>query len=369
MRAACLAILVTCTATLVAHPATAQTAPERLLTPAQTAAVDQAVRKVMDAQGLVGVAIGVIRDGKIAYLQGYGWADREDRAPMTADTVINWASNSKPMAAILALQLAEKGRLDLDADVRRYVPEFPNKGAIITPRQILCHQSGIPHYSNGRIVPARLAATRDPNALDPLNSLDRFAGSPLVFRPGEKEDYSSYAYILLSAVIERAGQQPYDEQVRDRIRRPLGLKSLQLDHRSRGQGWASGYLKERGRVVPAPEVANDWKFGAGGYKSDVRDFAAWATALLDHRLVSGGTERMMWTPQKTTRGEETGFGLGFQVEGRGQKISHGGKQDETTTRMVCYPKAHHGIVVMSNCGFGEMGQVSTAIYAALSGKR
>ena len=115
------------------------------------------------------------------------------------------------------------------------------------------------------------------------------------------------------------------------------------------------------------DEAHDWKFGAGAYKSDVRDFALWAAALLNHRLVSERTERMMWTPQKTTNGETTPYGLGFGDEAGNHrlKVSHNGKQEETATRMVLYPLAHHGIVVMSNCGFANVGAVSTAIYAAL----
>jgi CubicO group peptidase (beta-lactamase class C family) len=347
--------------------AAAQAVADRTLAPHKAETVDKAVNRVMKEEGLVGVTIGVIQNGRIAYLQAYGWADRERRIPAKVATVINWASNSKPMAAILAMQLAEKGLLDLDGDVRKYVPEFPDKGAVITCRQILCHQSGIPHYTNGKIVPALQDAASRRSLLDPIRSLERFSESPLIFEPGEKSSYSSYAYILLSAVIERTGKQSYDAQVRDRISVPLQLKTLQLDHRSPGANWATGYVKKGGRIVPAPEEANDWKFGAGGYKSDVRDFARWATALLNHRLVSEKTERMMWTQQKTKGGEATDFGLGFAIEDgkQGLKASHNGSQSETATRMVLYPKSNSGVVVMSNCNFAQVGVITTAIYSAL----
>jgi serine beta-lactamase-like protein LACTB, mitochondrial len=346
---------------------TAQVSDGRVLNTKQTAAVDEAVRSVMAEQQLVGVAVGVIRDGRVVYLKGYGLADREERTPVTTKTVFNWASNSKPMAAVLALRLAEKGELDLDADVRRYVPEFPSKGAVITTRQLLCHQSGIPHYSNGKIIPSG-KPDGGPDRLDPLRSLDRFSGSPLIFAPGEKADYSSYAYILLSAVVQRAGKQAFDEQLMDRIGKPLGMTSLQLDRSTLGPDWATGYLKKDGRVVRAPEEANDWKFGAGGYKSNVGDFARWAAALLNHQVVSSKTERLMWTPQATKSGKATQYGLGFVVEdGRqGLKISHNGGQTETATRMVLYPNAGHGVVVMCNCSFAKIGEVSTAVYKALS---
>lgn len=370
MRGICL-VVAAILAGLGPTRAEAQATAGPTLAPKKAAAVDAAVLEVMDKQELVGVAIGVIEDGRIVYTKGYGWADREHRIPATAETVINWASNSKPMAAILALQLAEQGQLDLDADVRTYVPEFPDKGVTITCRQILGHQSGIPHYSNGQIVPTRRDAESRRGPVDPLRSLDRFAESPLIFRPGARSEYSSYAYILLSAVVERAGKQPFDDQVQGRIAAPLGIRSLQLDHHTPGRDWATGYTMKEGKVVPAPEEANDWKFGAGGYKSNVQDFARWAAALLDHRLVSKTTERSMWTQQRTAGGETTDYGLGFAVEdgARGFKVSHNGDQREATTRMVLYPKARQGMVVMTNCGHGKPGEISTAVFAALSRKR
>lgn len=348
----------------------AQVVAGRSLDARRAAAVDEAVRSVMAEQQLVGLAVGVIRDGRVVYLKGYGLADREGRTPVTAETVFNWASNSKPMAAVLALQLAEKGQLDLDADVRRYVPEFPPKGTAITCRQLLCHQSGMPHYANGKIVPADRESETPPDRPDPILSLDRFSGSPLIFAPGEKADYSSYAYILLSAVVQRAGGQDFDEQVRGRIAKPLRMGSLQLDRGTPGPDWAAGYRKKGGQVVRAPDEANDWKFGAGGYKSTVSDFARWAAALMNHQLVSPKTEREMWTPQVTNGGKATEYGLGFAVEeGRqGLKVSHNGSQAEATSRMVLYPEAGHGVVVLCNCGFAKIGEVSTAVYSALNRK-
>lgn len=331
------------------------------------AKVDAAVRAEMTRQALVGASVGVLRKGEIVYLQGYGFADREKQVPVTVDTAFNWASNSKPLCGMLAMQLVEKGLLDLDADVRRYVPEFPEQTAgVITMRHLLAHQSGIGHYD---VIPApkELIVAKPP--FDPVRFLDKFSGTPLVFKPGEKRLYSSYAYILASAVVQRAGKEPYVEQLQKRIAGPLGLASLQLDTEYNGQPhWSAGYTKnEAGEVVRAPENAHWWKFGAGGYKSNVRDFALWAQAVLNHRLIAPETEAAMWTPQKTSDGEPTERGLGFIIDGDGDlSVSHGGKQTETTTRLVIYPQKRHGIVVMTNCGFGDTSALTTAIYQALS---
>ena len=113
---------------------------------AEVAAVDEVALAEIANQKAIGLSIGAIQHGRIAYLKAYGLADREKQTPATTQTVFNWASNSKPLAAILAMQLVESKAIDLDADVRTYVPEYPDQGAVITTRQLLCHQSGIPHY-------------------------------------------------------------------------------------------------------------------------------------------------------------------------------------------------------------------------------
>lgn len=355
-------------AVLLPVVALAESSPGRSLAPPIAMSVDNAVAAQLKKQAIVGAAVGIIQKGEIVYLKGYGQADREKDAPVTTRTIFNWASNCKPLAAVTAMQLVGQKLLDLDADVRKYVPEFPDKGQVITVRQILCHQSGIPHYSNGPIVPTKREYGTPHPYLDPVLALDTFNLSPLLFKPGAKESYSSYAYVLLSAVVQRAGHGSFPSQVEERIARPLGMKSWQLDVATNGQpNWAAGYTKDGGgRVIRAEEEANYWKHGAGGFKSDVQDFARWAQALLNHRLLSADSEKLMWTPQATADGNMTSRGLGFVVEEQGGlKVSHGGKQDEATSRLVLYPGAQHGVVVLCNCGFADVGAITTAVYQAL----
>lgn len=366
-------LLTVCALLTLVAPARAQDkAKGNTLAQAKAEAVDKAVKEEMEKQALVGVAVGIIQNGKIVYLQGYGSADSAKKTPVTAESVFNWASNSKPLAAVLAMQLVEKKQLDLDADVRKYVPEFPDKKTKISTRHLLSHQSGIPHYSNGKVVPVeRKYDVRDPFS-NPVLALDKFADSPLLFDPGEKVSYSTYAYILLSAVVQKAGKEPFQKQITDRVVKPLGLASFEYDTPAAKATWVTGYTKGKdGKVVPVADYAHDWKHGGGAFKSNVRDFARWGEALINRELVSEATEKDMWEPQQTTDSKLTTWGLGFVVEKgpREQpKISHNGKQDEATTRLVIYPKDRHGVVVMCNCEFADLGKVSSAVYTALSGK-
>lgn len=363
-----LALMVFC---LLPSFALAQALASKPLAPAKAATVDRIVAAELKKQGVVGAAIGIIQNGEIVYLKGYGLADRENRTPVTVQTVFNWASNSKPLVAVATMQLVEKKSLDLDADVRKYVPEFPDNGYVITPRQLLSHQSGIPHYTNGKIVPTKRRYPTSQPFMDPVVALDTFNQSPLLFAPGEKVSYSSYAYILLSAVVQRAGKEQFQAQIDRRIAKPLGMKSLQLDIESGTQkDWANGYKKNAdGQVVLATERANYWKHGAGGFKSNIEDFARWAQGLINRKLLSEASEKMMWSPQRLSKGGDTSWGLGFTIEDHDRlKVSHTGKQDEVATRLVLYPLARHGVVVMCNSRFGNAGAISTAVYKALNQK-
>lgn len=336
----------------------------------QQEAIDDAVRSEMESQQLVGVAVGVLRNGRVVFVRGYGMADREKKIPVTERTVFNWASNSKPFIAVAAMQLVERGDLDLDADIRQYLPELPDKGSKVTVRHLLCHQSGFPHYSNGLIVPLSKPPDDPLQELDPVVALNRFGASPLIFCPGERFEYSSYAFVILTAIVQRAGKAPISEQLTERIVEPLGLRNVQLDLPYNGQQhWTIGYRRNKGgQVEVVKDKAHHWSHGAGGYKSDIVDFARWAEALLNTELLDKKTENRMWTAQITTDGKRTSYGLGSFIKGSGKKlkVSHSGGDRETATRLVLYPRQRHGVVVLCNSGHGNPGKISTAVYRALS---
>jgi CubicO group peptidase (beta-lactamase class C family) len=310
----------------------------------------------------------VIRDGEIAYCKGYGFADIDSKSIVTERTVFNWASNSKPLIATAALQLVQSRRLTLDSPIRGYLPDLPGHLQPLTTRQLLCHQSGIPHYANGKIVPTG-AIVKPSDELDPVVAIHRFANSPLIFEPGTKIDYSTYAYVLLSAVVQAAGKQPLERQLGERIVKPLGMTSFQLDLPLRDQrDWTKAYHIADGLPRGINDYAHYWKHGGGGYKSNVRDFAKFAVALMTQALLDEQATRQMWTPQKLIGGGATRYGLGVVVSGSAAalKISHNGSQDETRTRMVIYPRQRHGIVVMCNTQTADPAKISTAVYSAIN---
>ncbi len=359
-------------ALLCTTPAWARAPISAPLAPAKAAAVDAAIQAEMQKEQIVGMAIGIIENGKVDYLKGYGLADREKNIPVTTETMFRWASCTKSMAAIAALQLAEKGQLDLEANVRTYVPEFPDKGVVITPHLLLDHQSGIVHYNNGKVVQTKATYKVPHPFTDPVVALDKFKESPLLFKPGEKYSYSSYGYLLLSAVVERAGKQKFADQVRERIVKPLGLTTLRPDYQwVKIDNRAAGYKLENGQVLLSSDTDQSWKWGGGAYISTIGDFAGFAEGLLNSRLVSKETETKMWTPQPTNDGKATEYGLGFEVvmkNGAVEKIWHEGKQEKTRTRFVIYPARNNAVVVMTNSEWVNPAKFSTLVYGALEKK-
>jgi CubicO group peptidase (beta-lactamase class C family) len=353
---------------LLVRAAIAESPIAEALAPARASAVEAAVEAELARQEIVGLSLGIVQKGRIVFLKGYGLADREQSTPVTTDTVFNWASNSKPVAGVLAMQLVEQHKLDLDADVRTYVPEFPEKTVVITCRELLCHQSGLPHYKNGDVIGTERTYDTDLPFLDPIVSLDKFNQSPLIFQPRERCEYSSHAYVLLSAAIQKAGGQPYAEQLQSRICTPLEITSLQLDLPRSDPLWAAGYNREgEGAIERVPDEVEYWKHGAGGYKSNIVDFARWASALVNHRLVSPETERIMWTPQATADGEITKYGLGFGVAHEGERliVSHNGGQPDVRTRMELHPDERAAVVALCNCQYADINAVTAAVFRAL----
>ena len=336
-------------------------------------AVDTAMQDEMKQQELVGLAVGVIQNRRVEYVRGFGWADRERKVPVTRQTLFRWASISKSLTGVASMQLWEKGKLDLNADVRRYVPEFPAKPTPISIRHLLCHPGGIVHYSNGPMV----VTVRGYEQANPFKNvvlaLDTFKRSPLVNAPGEKYAYTTHGFILLSAAVERAGKQKFALQVRDRIAKPLGMTTLQPDYQwMQIPNRAVGYRKRDGKVVVSTDTDVSWKLAGGGFISNIDDLAKFAAGLLNGKLVKPATRAKMWTQQKTNNGQLTGYGLGFSFKQyeKGELsswkanrtavvlIGHSGAQEKTRTYMILWPAQKTAVVAMTNSEHANINQLT-----------
>lgn len=282
-----------------------------------------------------GASAAIAVDGEIVWADAVGHADLEGDVLATTEMVHRIASISKPMTAVLTLQLVEDGVLDLDADVRAYVPEFPEKEWPFTLRQLLSHTSGIRHYG---IEGAWTMEHYD----DLTDAFVRFESSALLFEPGTEYRYSTYAYTIVGAAIEAATERDLEELMRERIWEPAGMTATRFERRGvEIEHAARGYRMVRGELAPAIPSDLSMKYPGGGMVSTASDLVRFAHAFESGLLVEDETRAEMLTEVRLTNGEGTGYGLGWGVrrgtDGELIAYSHSGGQRGTTSMLTVEP--------------------------------
>jgi serine beta-lactamase-like protein LACTB, mitochondrial len=293
------------------------------------------------ARGIPGLAIAVAVDGRLLYAEGFGYADLEERVPAWPTTKFRIGSISKSLTAVALVQLVAQGKIDLDAPVQKYVPSFPDKGAKITPRLLAGHLAGIRHYKGDEF----LISQHYDSVLDGLKI---FEHDPLVAPPGIAFHYSSYGYDLLSAVIESASGENFLIYMQRHVFTPLGLVDTTADqNRSIVEQRSRFYEREQdGATENAPHVDNSYKWAGGGFLSTAEDLVRFGSALLHPGFLSESSLHLLFTSQKTTSGQETGYGMGWFVHKSksGQRIyEHAGGSVGGTSQLIIYPDT--GVVV------------------------
>ncbi len=311
----------------------------------RVAAIGQAVRAEMTRQGIPGLSVAIVDDGRMVWTGGFGLADVENEIPATDRTAYRLASISKPITALAICQLAERGRIDLDAPIQRYVPGFPVKPWPITCRLLLSHLGGIRTYQGDE-----LASTRHYDTV--MDSLAIFQDDPLACEPGTRFLYTTYGYNLLGAVVREVAGRRYIQYVRENIFRPAGMDHARADdnfeiilHRARGYTrTASGAIQNSGMA----DTSN--KIPGGGLCATVVDLARFAIALQEDSLLDRETLETMYHEQQTSRGVPVGYGLGWQISRNGdhKEVWHMGSQQRVSTLLYMVPNRRVAVVLLSN---------------------
>jgi CubicO group peptidase (beta-lactamase class C family) len=329
---------------LVLGPAST-TRAQASLPPARLAAVEAAITAEMSRLGIPGVSAAVVVDHELRWSAGYGRTDVENNVPATAASVYRLGSIAKTITATAVLQLAEKGRLDLDAGVQKYVPSFPVKPWPLTCRQLLAHVGGVRWYAEGEMESTRHYRTV-------TDGLAMFKDDPLEFEPGTAFLYSSYGYNVLGAAVEGASGMGFLDYVRQHVFEPAGMERAQVDdvfaiipHRARGYQKAStGEL----RNSPLADTSN--KVPGGGLVATAQDVARFAMALQGGVLLQKDTLARMMTRQATRDGRLTTTGLGlFLGEREGVREAwHTGGQPQVSTVLYMQPDRRVAVVLLTN---------------------
>ena len=351
---------------LWASPSRAQQ-PE--LAPDKRAQIESAVTKFMASTHVPGVSVAIVENGEYEWGGGFGFADVENNVPASEHTLFRLASISKSLTATAAMQLWERGQLDLDAPVQKYCPAFPQKPWPISTRQVMGHLAGIRHYKTG---PDDLEIGNTRHFDNPIQGgLDFFKNDALLSEPGKQFHYSTQGYTLVGCVIEGASGSKYIDFVRQNVFLPAGMENTQIDNRFAIIPYRTRFYQktESGTVQNADFLDSSYKIPGGGWLSSAEDMGHFEVAILNDKLIKRATRDLMWTPLKPSDGSKDGYGLGWGNgnEGAIASVGHNGGQQGTSTAFTISPAQKAGVVVLTNMEGAEASDLAQEILKVLVG--
>lgn len=309
----------------------------------ETRRLVRALRRAAEIPGL-SVAVGV--GDRLVWAEGFGVAELETGAAAKPATRYRAASVSKVLTIAGAARLWEEGRLDMDAPVSRYVPAFTGP-ATVTPRLLAGHLAGIRHYRDGD-------DTLGFKHYDSVGAvLPAFVGDGLTSEPGTEFGYSTFGYVLLSAVMEAAADRPFLEVMQQTVFEPLEMLDTGPDLVAAVLPGRSGYyVRGQDRVIKnAPFEDPSYKWAGGGFLTTAPDLVRFALAHLRPGYLPGRVLAELFTSQRTADGEETGVGIGWRVgkDDAGRRIvHHAGGMGGARSLVMLWPDDDLAIALMTN---------------------
>jgi CubicO group peptidase (beta-lactamase class C family) len=299
--------------------------------------------------GSPGCALAVVRDGGIVYEKGYGLASLENGVPVDPKrTVFDIGSTSKQFTAASILLLARDGKLSLDDEIHKYVPELPDYGAPITLRNLLHHTSGLRDYINLMVMGDFTIQdlTTDDDALAVLARQKK-----LNFAPGSEFTYSNSGYFLLSLVVKRASGKSLRDFAQERIFTPLGMTDTQYvnDHAAVVLHRATGYRPQPDGSFGV-EMSNWEQNGDGGVNTTVEDLAKWDRNFYDPKVGGPWLIEQLQITGKLNNGESIEYARGLAVSTyRGlRRISHDGSWAGYRAELMRFPDQKLSVIALCN---------------------
>src|SRR5437870_6159040 len=316
----------------------------------KAAAVDE-VFADLTKPGSPGCALGVYRDGKIIYSKGYGLANLEENVPITPESVFDIGSTSKQFTAASILLLEERGKLSVNDDIRKYIPELPDYGQKITILHLLNHTSGLRDYLTLMDLAGinTDSVTTDEDALQII-----FRQKALNFAPGSDWLYSNTGFFLLSVIVKRASGKTLREFAAENIFAPLGMDHTQFrdDHTSLIANRAMAYeAKEKGAGYRL-DVSYFEQTGDGAVHTSVEDLLKWDENFYSGQV--GGKEFLsqIQAPSKLNSGKVLDYAKGLFIQDyRGlHAVSHGGAWGGYRAELLRFPEQHFSVACLCNLG-------------------
>jgi len=362
-------LLILLTSVVLVLLATAS-AQEPQLAPEKRTQIEAAVSKFMASTHVPGVSVAVVENGDYEWASGFGLADVENDAPASEYTLFRLGSISKSLTAVAAMQLWERGQLDLDVPIQKYCPAFPQKPWPITTREVMGHLAGIRHYKSGSQDDPEIGNTKHFD--NPIQAgLDFFKNDPLLSEPGKQFHYSTQGYTVVGCVIEGASGAKYVDFVHQNVFVPAGMDHTQVDDRFAIIPYRTRFYRktDSGTVQNADFLDSSYKIPGGGWISSAEDMAHFEVAILNDKLIKHATRDLMWTPLKPSDGSKDEYALGWgnREENGIASVGHNGGQQGTSTSFYIAPTQRAGVVVLSNMEDVDVSALAQDILKVLVG--
>ena len=310
------------------------------------------VNEYFNDQHLPGMAVSIFMGDAVIWSKGFGYADVAQKFPVDPSTTkFRIGSVSKTLTAAALGDLYEKGILDFDAIVQNYVPDFPVKEYPITVRQVAGHIAGIRHFRGNEFMNTKPHSTIE-------ECLAIFQNEPLLFKPGKYFNYSSYGWILMSAVVEGVSGKEFLGYMKQHVFDPLEMHDTVPEWSNKDIPNLTRFYEGDGYEI-APYVDNSYHWAAGGFVSTTEDLVRFGAAYLNYDFQSEETQQELMTPLTLENGESTNFGIGWITLEHNNQIwvGHAGSHKGGRT-MFMINKEHRMVIAFainrSYVGFDDL---------------
>ncbi len=309
-----------------------------------------------------GATVILVKDGKTVLRRAYGMADTSKNIDMTPEMALRIGSLTKQFTATAILMLLEEGKLSLDDDITRHLPDYPTRGKKITIEHLLTHTSGIVSYTSKPGYGAGMAQN-----LTVAQMIDSFKNDPLDFEPGSQFRYNNSGYFLLGAIIEKVSGQSYASFLEQRIFKPLGMNDTYYEGVGRSKApVAAGHTRSAAGFGPAKPLSMTQPYAAGSLVSTVDDLARWDAAVSSGKLLKPANWQRAFTPYRLSDGKPTTYGYGWgisRVQGEAA-IGHSGGINGFSTYGLRVPDQKVYVAVLTNSDAGPANPSVVARKAA-----
>jgi CubicO group peptidase (beta-lactamase class C family) len=290
-----------------------------------------------------GLDVAVAVNGAIVWSQGFGYADLETKTPVVSTTRFRIGSVSKPLTAAGLALLVERGKIEIDAPVQKYIPDFPQHDTAITLRILAGHLSGIRNYRGSE------AVSNKPYP-DLRSALKIFEDDPLVSPPGSKFSYSSYNWNVIGVAMQSAAKEDFLRYMESNVFKPLEMTHTGPDRAGVADPNRAHFyeLDSSGKFIAAPKVDCSSKWPSGGILSTAEDLAHFGSAMSKPGFLNEESLKLLFTSQSSSDGKPTHYGVGWFV---GQTLRyHEGDSVGGTSVLLLFPSFGTVVAIVSNRG-------------------